>query len=147
MSALAWLVPLVPAMILHEAAHAYAARELGDDTAARMGRCTFSPFAHVDVFATLVLPMLTWLLFGVMAGVGKPVLVDYYALGRRGAYVALAGPAANLLQAGAWAAIGLVWPGEMATAGVLLNAGFVVINLIPIEPLDGWRALKATGKL
>lgn len=147
MSALAWLVPLLPAAILHEAAHAYAARALGDDTAARMGRCTLNPLPHMHLLWTAVLPMFTHLCMGIVIAFAKPVMVDYYALGRRGAYVALAGPAANLLQAGAWAAVGLAWPSEMATIGVLLNVGFAAFNLLPIEPFDGWRALRALGKL
>lgn len=125
MSLVAWLVPLLGAVVLHEFAHAEAARQLGDDTAARAGRCTINPFAH-----------LTW--YGL-----KPVPVDYYSLGaKRGLYVALAGPAANLLQAGAWAALGLLWPSETVTAGVLVNTVMCVANLLPIEPLDGWRAMR-----
>ena len=145
MSAFAWLVPLVPAAVLHEAAHAYVARALGDDTSA--DRVTLNPLPHFDLLGTGVLPVLTWLLFSVPVLLAKPVLVDYYALGRRGVYVALAGPAANAVQAGVWAALGLLWPSEMTAAGVLLNVGFAVANLLPIKPLDGWRALHCLGKL
>lgn len=138
---------MLPAVLLHEAAHAYAARELGDDTAARAGRCTLNPLAHFTLFGGGALPVLTWLVCSVPVVMGRPVPVDYYALKRRGAYVALAGPAANMLQAGAWAAASLMWPCEMATLGVLLNVGFAAMNLLPFEPLDGWRALHSLSKL
>lgn len=143
MSALTWLLPLLPAAVLHEAAHAYAARELGDDTAHLEGRCSLNPLKHFDLLWSAILPCATHLATGVAVGSAKPVPVDYFALKRRGVYVALAGPAANAAQAGVWAAIGLAWPSEMATAGVLLNIGFTVLNLLPIKPLDGWQALHA----
>src|SRR5262245_61751859 len=99
-----WALPILVAVILHELAHGYVAFRLGDPTAAQLGRLTLNPFAHVDLFGTVVLPLL--LLFGgapFLFGYAKPVPVDFRNLRnpRRGmVLVALAGPVMNLLLAG-----------------------------------------------
>lgn len=140
---LTWLVPLLPAIVLHEAAHAYAARWLGDGTAARMGRCTLNPRPHFDAYSTVMVPLFTFVVAGIAVGWAKPVHVDYYRLQKAGALVAAAGPAANLAQAGLWAAVALAWPSQMATLGVLINAALAMLNLIPVLPFDGGRIAKS----
>lgn len=120
MTWLLWLSACVPAIVLHEVAHAYAALALGDPTAKRMGRCSFDPRAH---FAR-------WYL--------KPVWVHYAILGRKGALVALAGPACNLLQAGAWSLV----PGEFAHASVWVNLAMVLVNMLTSDGPQAWRSAR-----
>jgi Zn-dependent protease len=161
-----WAIPILAAVVLHEVAHGYVAYRLGDPTAARMGRLTLNPFAHVDLFGTVILPLL--LLFGgapFLFGYAKPVPVDFLNLRdpRRGmVLVALAGPVTNLLLAGLSALVlrmllllpvpdsdfvtgNLVVIAHMAKASVLMNVGLAVFNLLPVPPLDGGRV--ATGLL
>lgn len=161
-----WAVPILAAVILHEVAHGYVASRLGDQTAAQAGRLTLNPFAHVDLFGTIILPLL--LLFGgapFLFGYAKPVPVNFLNLRnpRKGmVLVALAGPVTNLLLAGASAlAYRLIPGGETPEAGLLatnllflktmagvsvfMNVGLAVFNLLPVPPLDGGRV--ATGLL
>ena len=104
-----WAVPILMAVILHEVAHGYVAFRLGDPTAAQLGRLTLNPFSHVDLFGTVILPLL--LLFGgapFLFGYAKPVPVNFRNLRnpRSGmVLVALAGPAMNLLLAGCFALV------------------------------------------
>lgn len=161
-----WAVPLLAAVVFHELAHGYVAFRLGDPTAARLGRLTLNPFAHVDLFGTIILPLL--LLFGgapFLFGYAKPVPVNFLNLRnpRRGmVLVALAGPLMNLLLAGVsalafkcllslpvpdnglWTS-NLVVLARMAQGSVLVNVVLAMFNLLPLPPLDGGRV--ATGLL
>ena len=161
-----WAVPILAAVVLHELAHGYVAFRLGDPTAARLGRLTLNPFAHVDLFGTVLLPLI--LLFTgapFLFGYAKPVPVNFLNLRnpRRGmVLVALAGPGMNLLLAGLSALafrslLSLHIPDNelltsnlavialMAKYSVAMNVSLAVFNLLPLPPLDGGRA--ATGLL
>ncbi len=149
-------IPVIFAITLHEAAHGFAARYFGDNTAYMMGRLTLNPLKHIDPIWTIVVPLLTVAFTPFIFGGAKPVPVNFDALRnpRRDAIlVAAAGPAANLLMMFLWALIlrTLVPPGDSAAmeflanvcaAGVYTNAIFMLFNLIPIPPLDGGRILE-----
>ncbi len=152
------IAPVLLAITLHEVAHGWVARALGDDTAARLGRLSLNPLRHVDPVGTVVIPLVSYFLSGMLFGWAKPVPINWNRLGhprRDVALVAAAGPAANLLMAllwslvtlGAlqleilpWMAIPLVYTGA---TGILVNAVLIAINLVPILPLDGGRILHA----
>ncbi|MDR3323073.1 MAG: site-2 protease family protein [Zoogloeaceae bacterium] len=148
-------LPVLFAITLHEAAHAYAARFFGDTTAARLGRISLNPLRHIDPFGTVLLPIALLLISkGTMAfGWAKPVPVDFERLRhpkRDMRWVAAAGPMANLVMALLWAMLqslvtalplnlytkGLL---EMGGIGVVVNLIFMFLNLIPLPPLDGGR--------
>ena len=147
------IIPIIFAVALHEAAHAFAAKWLGDDTAHRMGRTTLNPIVHIDPVGTVVLPLATFILTGFVFGYAKPVPVIASRLRNPRAdvpVVALAGPAANAVMALFWAVFALVFVTflpdeaffqEMAKAGVRVNLLFFAFNLIPLLPLDGGRIL------
>jgi Zn-dependent protease len=147
-------VPVVFAITLHEAAHGYVARHLGDRTAYLLGRVSLNPVRHIDWIGTILLPLVMLLVSGgrLMFGWAKPVPVNFQALRnpkRDMFWVAIAGPAANLLMAIAWAAalkFGTVAGGaesdflyQVSSAGVGVNLVFMALNLLPILPLDGGR--------
>src|SRR5215831_8788074 len=151
-------LPVIFAVTLHEAAHGYVARHFGDMTAYRSGRISLNPLRHVDIVGTIVLPLVTLIVIklfgvGVPFGWAKPVPVNYYALRnpkRDMLWVAAAGPAANLLMALAWALLMKLLtflPGSgpvafldlMSIAGMQVNIVLMVLNLLPIPPLDGGR--------
>ena len=150
-----WALPVLFAITLHEAGHAYAAQRLGDPTAAMMGRVTLNPIKHIDPVGTFVLPLLLYISTGgkFMFGYAKPVPVAFGRLNnpkRDMIWVALAGPLANFVQVGFWAAFALMLSGldinemffyKMAGAGVLVNIGMFAFNLFPLPPLDGGRIL------
>lgn len=148
-------IPVLLAITLHEAAHGYAARQLGDDTAWQMGRVTLNPFPHIDLIGTVIMPLMLFFATSgqFLFGYAKPVPVDFSRLGhpkRDMVWVALAGPAANLFQAFAWAVVIYLLSGmgseerfflDMAQAGVLVNLVMFAFNLFPLPPLDGGRIL------
>lgn len=147
------IIPIIFAVAFHEAAHAYAAKWLGDDTAHRMGRTSLNPMVHIDPIGTVVLPLATFIMTGFVFGYAKPVPVVASRLRNPAAdmpIVALAGPAANAVMALIWAVFALLFsaflPSEaffqnMAYAGVLVNLLLFAFNLLPILPLDGGRIL------
>ncbi|QZA79758.1 site-2 protease family protein [Deefgea piscis] len=152
-----WALPVLFAITAHEAAHAYAAKRLGDPTAFLQGRMTFNPLKHIDPIGTVLLPLLCVLLpGGFLFGYAKPVPVDFHALNnpkRDMRWVAAAGPLANLVMAFIWAllfrfaASGLEGSSFqlplalMSQAGIQINVILMVLNLLPIPPLDGGRIM------
>ncbi len=156
-----YALPVLFAITLHEAAHGYVARHFGDMTAHAQGRISLNPMRHIDLVGTIIVPLLT--LFattslggaGILFGWAKPVPVNYSALRKprqHMAWVAAAGPGANLAMALLWAlllklsvllpASGLSEPlSLMSQAGIIVNLVFMFLNLLPILPLDGGRIL------
>ena len=153
-----WVVPVLLAITVHEVSHGWIARKLGDNTAFMLGRLTLNPLKHVDPVGTILIPgMLLLLQAGFLFGYAKPVPINWKNLRhpkRDMALVAVAGPGANLLMAIAWALLarlGLLL-GEtgmaliyMGVAGITINIILMVLNLLPLPPLDGGRVM--TGLL
>ncbi len=155
-----WAIPLIFAITLHEVAHGYVASWFGDQTARFSGRLTLNPIKHIDPIGTVMVPLLMLLVSNFVFGWAKPVPVDPRNLRhprRDMAFVALAGPIANLLMALFWGAItkggilldqaNYTWLGVplayMGGAGVMLNVVLGVLNLIPLPPLDGGKVLSS----
>ena len=150
---LIYALPVLFAITVHEAAHAYVARYLGDHTASMLGRVTLNPFKHIDPIGTILMPLLLYFSTSgaFLFGYAKPVPVQFGNLRhpkRDMVWVALAGPASNFIQAILWALVlvGLVVAHiderfflEMARAGVLVNLVMWAFNLFPLPPLDGGR--------
>lgn len=148
-----YALPVIFAITLHEAAHGYVARHFGDLTAYAQGRISLNPIRHIDPVGTILLPLLTLLLGGILFGWAKPVPVNFAALRRPKQdmlWVALAGPGANLFMALLWALVirlGLALPESelarpmilMGEAGIKINVILMVLNLLPLPPLDGGR--------
>ncbi len=153
------ILPVLLAITVHEAAHGYVADRLGDKTARLAGRVTLNPLKHIDPIGTIVLPLGMYVLTGFMFGWAKPVPVNWRNLGkpkRDSAIVAAAGPFSNFImllgwslllafipvvgQVSAWAAAPLF---HMATFGILINAILMVLNLLPLLPLDGGRIVSS----
>jgi Zn-dependent protease len=152
---LIYALPVLFAITVHEAAHAYVARYLGDPTASMLGRVTLNPVPHIDPIGTLLMPLLLYFATSgaFLFGYAKPVPVNFARLHRPKrdmVWVALAGPASNFLQAIVWATGYLVLVSlgvdedffiKMCQAGVLVNLVMWAFNLFPLPPLDGGRIL------
>lgn len=152
-----YALPVIFAITLHEAAHGYAARLLGDNTAYMLGRVSFNPMRHIDPVGTIAMPLVLYFLThgAFMFGYAKPVPVAFRNLRnpRWGSlWVSLAGPACNFVQALVWAVVGVALTmlaidepffTRMAEAGVGVNLVLGVLNLFPLPPLDGGRVLVA----
>ena len=150
------ILPVLFAIVLHEVAHGWVAKLLGDPTADRLGRLTLNPIKHIDPIGTVLVPGLLILSgTGFVFGWARPVPVTWENLRhpkRDMALVALAGPGANLIMALVWALIAMLggalpadysWAGEplifMGLGGILANVLLMVFNLLPLPPLDGGR--------
>lgn len=150
-----WALPVLFSITVHEAAHGYAARYFGDNTAYMLGRITLNPIKHIDPIGTILMPLL--LLFttsgAFLFGYAKPVPVRFGNLRnpkRDMIWVALAGPGANLAQALLWGILFLLLSGTgvsepyflaVSKAGITVNVVMFVFNLFPLPPLDGGRIL------
>ncbi len=148
-----YALPVLFAITVHEAAHGYAARHFGDDTAWKMGRVTLNPVPHIDLMGTILMPLLLYFATSgaFLFGYAKPVPVRFGNLRhpkRDMVWVALAGPAANLVMALIWGALFYVLHGagiteifflKMCQGGMLVNVVMFAFNLFPLPPLDGGR--------
>ncbi len=154
-----YAVPVLFAITVHEVAHGWIASKLGDQTAKMMGRLTLNPVKHIDPIGTVVVPVMMLIVSPFILGWAKPVPVDWRNLKRPKqdmAWVAIAGPGANLLMMIFWAVLAklIIVSGlgnyhysipviTMAMVGIGINIVLMVLNLIPIPPLDGSRVLSA----
>ena len=151
---LIYIIPLLFAITLHEAAHGWVASKLGDHTARMMGRVTLDPTKHIDPIGTIAIPLVLLISSsGFIFGWAKPVPINFNALrnGKNGMiWVALAGPVANIVMAVCWLFVMIIAINmniavliEMGRIGILVNCVLAVFNLLPIPPLDGSRVISA----
>lgn len=147
-----WVIPVLLAITMHEAAHGWAASKLGDDTAKNLGRVTFNPLAHIDLFGTIILPAILISAGGILFGWAKPVPVNFGRLGRPRrdmVLVAAAGPAINIgLAIVSALALHLLpfvgptfgeWLGRNLLNSININLLLAIFNMMPLPPLDGGR--------
>jgi Zn-dependent protease len=146
-------IPILLAITVHEASHGYVAKYFGDLTAERLGRISLNPFKHIDPVGTLLLPALTLIFGGVLFGWAKPVPVNFGNLRhpkKDMLWVAAAGPASNFVMAVVWGMLlGYVMRSPhtstndllsaMSGIGIEINIILMVLNLLPMPPLDGGR--------
>ena len=152
-----WVLPVVFAITVHEVAHGWVASRLGDNTARSLGRLTLNPFKHIDLVGTIIVPGILLALGGFLFGWAKPVPVNWRNLRNPKTdmiFVAIAGPLSNLVMAVFWVlmikvgisfadsntfiSLPLIYTGS---AGVFINLILLVLNLLPIPPLDGSRVV------
>jgi Zn-dependent protease len=152
---LIYALPVLFAITVHEAAHGYAARHFGDNTAYMLGRITLNPIKHIDPMGTILMPLMLYFATSgaFLFGYAKPVPVQFGNLRnpkRDMVWVALAGPGANLIQAVIWGVLlyfllgtGMTEPFfiKMCQGGMLVNVVMFAFNLFPLPPLDGGRIL------
>ena len=150
-----YALPVLFAITVHEAAHGYAARHFGDNTAYALGRITLNPLKHIDPIGTILMPLMLYFATSgaFLFGYAKPVPVRFGNLRnpkRDMVWVALAGPGANFIQALLWGVLFFVLRGmgvtepfflKMAQGGMLVNVVMFAFNLFPLPPLDGGRIL------
>ena len=149
-----YALPVIFAITVHEVAHGFAAKYFGDMTAYKMGRISLNPIRHIDPIGTLLIPAITLLFGGILFGWAKPVPVNFGRLRKPKQdmlWVALAGPGANLVMAIFWALVIKFSPQApeyfalpmafMGAAGVMINVVLMVLNMLPLPPLDGGRVM------
>lgn len=152
-----WALPVLFAITVHEVAHGWVANHYGDPTARMMGRLTLNPIKHIDPVGTILVPGLMLFMGGVVFGWAKPVPVNHENLKdprKHMMLVAVAGPGANLAMALLW--VFVIWLGisitsvnqsvaigvmAMGQAGIIINIVLMVLNMVPIPPLDGSRVV------
>jgi len=146
-----YALPVLFALTMHDAAQAFVARRLGDNTAHAAGRTTLNPLAHIDPIGTIVIPVAMYLMTSFVFGYAKPLPLNYGQMRhpkRDMALVALSGPGANFLMALIWLIFGILlqyfqvdesFPNLVAKAGVQVNLWLMAFNLLPIPSMDGGR--------
>ncbi len=157
-----WTIPVLLAITLHEAAHGWVASKLGDKTAEMLGRVTLNPLKHIDLVGTIIVPIALLVLGGFVFGWAKAVPVNarnFKSPARDMAWVAVAGPLSNLVMAIGWAVVAKIgydlsaggtspdnigqFLAYSGMAGIAINLVLLVLNMIPIPPLDGSRVVSA----